>query len=156
MTALTKSRLTELLERVEAASGADRELDVLIWAQLAEDRDVRWDGNTLLGRARKPPHDECVLGTIDPGRVARNFQVGYSRPPYPSPTASLDAALALVDRVLPGWCKSAVDLRPEPCEGYVWERGHVGNIQGKAPTPALAVLVAMLRALGDGHASCPS
>jgi hypothetical protein len=62
-------------------------------------------------------------------------------------SSSLDSALALVERVRPGWCKSAVDLRPEPCEAYVWERGHVGNIQGKAATPALALLAALLRAL---------
>jgi hypothetical protein len=132
MTALTKSRLTELLERVERASGEDNDLDALIGIHLAGFKPTVRLGHELLGNERVVPAN-C-----------------------PRYTASLDAALALVDRVLPGWCKSAVDLRPEPCEGYVWERGHVGNIQGKAPTPALAVLAAMLRALGDGHASCPS
>jgi hypothetical protein len=141
MTALTKSRLTELLERVEAASGADRELDALIACHF------------VFKSLRPATAADVILNYVPrPGDIKTDM--GFlMADPY---TASLDAALALVDRVLPGWCKSAVDLRPEPCEGYVWERGHVGNIQGKAPTPALAVLAAMLRALGDGHASCPS
>lgn len=96
--------LAELLARVEAAEGPDRELDVLLHAQLSEDRKVRWQGNTLLGRSRKPPHDECILGSIDPGRVNRNFSAGHSKPEYPRLTASLDAVLALVERALgPEW-----------------------------------------------------
>jgi len=57
-------------------------------------------------------------------------------------------ALALLGRVLPGWCKSVVDLSPdEPCEAYVWQRGWTHNIKGTGITGALAILSAMLRAL---------
>ena len=96
-------KLSELIERVERASGPDRETDCLIWAEFGN-RDVRWDGNKLIARYRKPPHDECWLGTIDPGRVQRNFSAtsGF-KPPIPEFTASLDACLALVERVRPGW-----------------------------------------------------
>lgn len=61
---------------------------------------------------------------------------------------SVDAALALAERVLPGWRWSVV--RTEPCEAYVWppEQAYA-DIQAKAVTPALAICAAILRA----HAS---
>ncbi|MBP8284412.1 MAG: hypothetical protein KAX46_10970 [Chromatiaceae bacterium] len=91
---------SDLIAKLSEAKEADRELDVLIQA-FVEDREVRWDGNMMLGRHRQPPHDECVLGTIDPGRVARNFRAGYANPPVPSYTSSVDAALALIEKRLP-------------------------------------------------------
>jgi hypothetical protein len=66
---------------------------------------------------------------------------------FVSAGAWTDAALALVERVLPGWNCSAIRLHEEACEGHVWEPGHVGSIQGKAPMPALALLLALLRAV---------
>ena len=57
-------------------------------------------------------------------------------------------ALALLACVLPGWCKSVVDLSPdELCEAYVWQRGWTHNIKGTGITGALAILSAMLRAM---------
>ena len=94
------SDIAGLRKRVEAATGADREIDVLLFAELIDNRDVRTNENNMfLGRNRKPPHDECVLGYIDPGKHARNFYT--ARNDIPLLTASLDASLALVEKVKP-------------------------------------------------------
>lgn len=137
---MSKSALLELAERVEKASEPDRELDVLILAEI-ENRDVRWDGNLLLGRHRLPPHDECRLGSIDPGKLARNFSVAWSSPECPPYTSSLDAAMTLV---------------PEGCD---WIIGNVNGHMGGTPyacvgsekehfgeTPVLSLVLACLRA----------
>lgn len=133
------SDLSDLIERVAAATGENDELDCRIVATLLSDKPVTFERSKINGAwcayvedfKGRPRLWDC------PSPIRQNRAV----------TASVDAALALVERVMPGWCKSVVDLRPELCEGYVWERGHVGNIQGKAPTPALAIVLAMLRAL---------
>lgn len=87
--------LLELAERCEKSDGTDRELDVLIKSEI-DGYDVRWDGNLLLAKSRRPPRDEYRLGSIDPGVKARNFSVAWSMPDFPRYTASLDAALTLV------------------------------------------------------------
>jgi hypothetical protein len=102
----------------------------------------------MLGRSRAAPHDECVLGSIDPGRVARNFNAGYSNPPFPAFTASIDCALSLVERVLPGW---EIELTSEHRDDAVIWRMKLGDplrgMDGESPVPAIAVLQAMVRAL---------
>jgi len=90
--------LSDLKRRLDEATSGSRELDVLIWAEF-DGRDVRVEKNTLIAKARRAPHDECVLGWIDPGKVARNFTVEFSRPPFPHLTTSVDAALALAERL---------------------------------------------------------
>ena len=95
--------LEELLAKLEKADGPDRELDAYIWAW-QDDREVvrsQYDTNMFLGRSRKPPHDECVLGTIDPGKTGQNFSEGFHRPPIPAYTSSIDAAVALCEHVYP-------------------------------------------------------
>ena len=78
------------------------------------------------------------------------FWADVGAPPYRflKAGAYTDCALALLARVLPGWCKSIVDLSPdELCEAYVWQRGWTHNIKGTGATGALAILSAMLRAM---------
>lgn len=140
----------DLLERVRAATGPDRELDARIYA-LADDRDIReaigpdgpWRGlKMLLGRSRRPPHDECVLAIWhrNSGEVSAQGAPHY--------TASLDAALALVERVLPDWAWSIGNLSTGG-QAYLMRKG--GSMaEGKAATPPLAVLAALLVALGAG------
>lgn len=154
--------LQSLLTRAQQATGADRELDVLLHAVLVEDRAIRWSGNLLLGRANNPPHDECVLGSIDPGVSARNFSSGYSKPTWPDYTASVDAALGLVERVLPGWVVNlttgdptrvqrevrlpSVTLVPHILNDAGWKLGAEARRPQLAPTPALALICALLTA----------
>lgn len=99
--------LPDLLARVRAASGPDRELDAAIMSAFY---------------ASTPPYE-------------------FFR--------SVDAALALIERVLPGYRKSVVDLRPDPCEAYAWLPGWTHNIKGDGATPALALVAALLAAVID-------
>ena len=72
--------------------------------------------------------------------------VFYGRAPEPF-TASLDAALALAERVLPGsdWnvCHEEGELK-----AHLWPRGtYIGGHEGVAQTPALALVAAILKAM---------
>jgi hypothetical protein len=124
----------ELLARVEAATGPDRELDTAIAIAL---------------RIGAEGYPKFPLGSFKAGYVQADmgrdgWSVGWHIQPL---TASLDAALALVERVLPGWWWM---LRSG--DGYdavltpTW-RSQDGVV-GEHKTPALALLSAMLRALG--------
>lgn len=114
--------LPDLLRRVEAAKGADRELHYLIWG-------------ALQGVRQSVPAD---LGFYRGSLRYPDWEVGG-----PSVTASLDAALALCERTLPGWeWARGMDGEMVLFKGY-WTDRHVG----RAKTPALALLSALLRAL---------
>src|SRR5262245_50781771 len=77
--------LSELLERVRKAKGPDRELDKALWRHLIFDAELD-----------KPGHDWMA-------------QVGKTTPAY---TASIDSALALVERLLPqGFLERLSDRR---------------------------------------------
>lgn len=125
MTALSHTAsvkvLEDLLGRLEAAEGADRELDLAL---------------TLLGFP-DTTEDDWLKDELERRAFGNQWKV----------TASIDASMALVERVLPGWNCSSVNLAPDPCEGYVWMRGQIGNTQGKAKTPALALLCALAKVL---------
>ena len=125
-----------LVERIEAATGLDRELDAAIAAALRIGTEHDW--------ARNYPKWE---GRSD-GRVhLEKHGPSFAAPTY---TASIDAAMTLVPE---GW---SVDLSlPGPFDGMPYaklmslERNPYGlgeSIKGKAPTPALAICAAALRA----------
>lgn len=128
--AANPAALRDLLRRVESATGADalldRQLAITLGAYTFEKR----------GRDRRAwfyPADKEWFYRRD---IA---------PPY---TASLDAALALVERVLPGW---GFYLRRDKdgcgCGLVHPEFPRVTPGHQEAPTPALALLAALLRAL---------
>jgi len=121
--------VTTLLSRVRAATGADRELDEQIAIQIAGFKPTLRLGDPMLGNERTVPQ--------------------YS-PPY---TASLDAALALVEKVRPEahWIVQTTDWR----EAKKYSAEIVLNpakpfICYDAPTPALALLAALLTSLEEG------
>jgi hypothetical protein len=124
--------VAELLERVKAATGPDREID----------RD-------LVERF----YSEAVRPEWRSGDGWFHPDFGKVRPADPY-TASLDAALALVERVLPGWAWSVGNLR-NGAQCYLMDRpGGVLHEPGLAATPPLAVLRALLAALLSAPASC--
>jgi hypothetical protein len=121
--------LASLLESVEAAEGPDREIDSLLWYRLVFDPELAKPG---YGWVKTPG-------------------IGYSAPAF---TASFDQALALYERVLAGWTIAHVGQRDDKSwcaelrEGYQTSYGRVAISETRHKTPALALIEAMLEALG--------
>ena len=148
------SELQSLLERVEKATGPDREIDCVLRAVL-DGYTVREESNQIIARCNAKPHDEYMIGAIDPGREQRNFTEWRCQTwEAPHATSSLDAVLALVEEKLPGadWMLNSgktrpneprygagINFRPTPDGAFV----HVAESE-HAP---LALLAALLRAL---------
>lgn len=134
--------LTHLLSRVEGARGPDRELDALICAAL---RDIAGPADCEYVRAWSGPwvaQAGLVILQEDSGHNGPNFRPEKY-------TASLDAALALVERVLPGWTMACDATAPEL--GIDWELFEPGpdgsRIVGTHEKHPLALLAALLKAL---------
>jgi len=132
-TPATPATLRELLERVKSATGADRETDVVVWLALTP------------GATRETRHVNHwkTPYVIDETRDATGRLVVI-----PEYTASLDAALALVERALPGvhWSVTNAAIKPR---ASVWVPSPLrayGLRHQSAATPALALLAAMLEA----------
>jgi len=134
------SSLTELRERVERATGPDRELDIEIAGALFE-----------LSRLTKKLQRSLGFrpGSVEPQIIIRDRFAGADTEPIPYYTASIDAALALVERKLPGaeydittlYGVAHVDL-PLNYSDQSSECGR--RADGSVP---LAILTALLRAL---------
>ncbi|MGQ3213818.1 MAG: hypothetical protein ACT6U0_18750 [Shinella sp.] len=141
--------LTSLIERLEKAEAPDRELDEEIWLA------------AIPGASRKNlladhPDEKPLWEYHD---IERNtcFRGGI----IPSYTSSIDAAVSLAERVLPGWGWSVESkthhimacLNPEFGEP-VGKHPHwaaISNLSSRtfedAATPAMALLLATLRSL---------
>ncbi|HEV7352545.1 MAG TPA: hypothetical protein VGN74_05390 [Brevundimonas sp.] len=126
-----------LIERIEAAEVGSRELDGAVWFALFEP-DVN-HGALHVEQTEEGPREAltCELGS----KWADD--VGHY-------TTSIDAAVGLAERVLPGWVITleiagsgqAYLYHPDPC-------GPTIKTLGK--TPALALVAAILRAKeGEG------
>lgn len=119
------AHLVNLIERLEKAIGPDRELD---W-RIAEKFDIpeRWPTSALW-----PP-------------FMPKSKYDKSIPAY---SASIDAAVALVERVLPGWTWT---LDSGSSTATLWEQDsapeHLHQVRGA--TPSLALCLAILRAKED-------
>lgn len=123
--------LLALAAKVEACTGADRELDALIFGAF----DPRYEKSKHFGAAAM--------------QIVGNAGLTRSTPTY---TASLDAAMTLVPE---GWQYCLLNCggvdQKSPTEGrgtaVLWPVGHISD--GKpveASTPALALVSAALRA----------
>jgi hypothetical protein len=129
-------RLVELAERVEKASGPDRELEYRIWCAI---QGAAFQSLTIRG-----DHEYFSCG-LEPLKFPDWAVPGHF-------TASLDAAVSLCERVLPafGW-QITQDV------GLYWASvsHHNGpfhkDTKAQAKTPALALLSATLRALTKGQ-----
>jgi hypothetical protein len=142
------SQLEELLERVRAAKDADQSLD----ADICVDLQYGGGGSEGAVNVRTDPDWEGEL----------LFEIGTEDcvNPIPPITASIDAALALVERVLPGWAWMVQKIEGVPtrgalrdCEADLWIPS--AKTQGlkrerarsDGATHALAILAALLSAL---------
>lgn len=149
-----------LIERLEKATGPDRELDAAICIGL-QYGGANSEGATNVRTDPEWGDDNDLL-----------FEIGTEEccNPIPCLTASVDAALALCERMLPGWrwgiashsIKDGVYSegpyigKPKHVDGF---RAHVTKPSPLRPmphiadarTPALAILLALLRSLNQGE-----
>lgn len=137
----------ELVARLEAAEAGSRELDGAVWYAVFEP-DVE-HGSLHVEQTEQGPREvlTCELGSKWADDVG----------PY---TTSLDAALALAERVLPGWSwtlHSPRDPVAPTDNGRPWfsiqnradlPRPNEGRFSGVGATPALCVCISILRATG--------
>lgn len=136
----------EILSRLKVATGPDRELDTRIWCASFPDE------KTLLFPGRIRPSEPPIWGTLrdislegwsDWEGLAMHVRAEHL-------TGSLDAAIALVERMLPGWAWTA-ERHFEEASSLIcarWEPGvRERSFRAYAPTPPLAVLIALFMAL---------
>jgi hypothetical protein len=130
------SRLTELLAKVEAATGPGRELDAAIFQAI---------------------DPECPAGAVhmadpshDPGDLTMGHYGAYTFTSAPEFTASIDAALALVERALgKEWCWQVKSAIQHQCILWTLETDWDDRTPptGYATTAPVAILAALLKAL---------
>ncbi len=133
--------MTSLLQRVEQATGPDRELDaaIIAWLNNAEVR--RYPPADDFG-----PRDRWQFWSLD----GAHFLGSEAKFPVPPLTASVDAALALVERVKPGsevlmGLRQTAATQPWARVGPWWASDAIGA------TLPLAILAALLRSLEPGN-----
>ena len=138
MTDEQRAKLLELADRVEKATGADRELDGLVFAHMNPDKRV------IIGQ--KPgrfPQDPIYGGPLDIIWID-GFADVLGAPRY---TASLDAAMSLVPSGMlwsVEWAGHQTRDRIASCT--IW-KPHMPTSIAVAATPALALTAASLRAI---------
>jgi hypothetical protein len=135
--------LSDLLERVEGAKGPDRSIDREVM-RLSYVEDTRYIG-CRCDPSCCPNSAHLDHVWVDPttDRWKTTARDGFEF------TASLDAALALVERLLPGCGYTITNEHPVERQGPAAWVAIPGSPGGHATgaTPALALLAAMLKAL---------
>lgn len=145
--------LADLIARVKGLTGPDREVDKLV-------EDTLWP-NTHFLPFNPNPNDWLVeIGEkwVETVRYPRGVMTNKDR--YVSRyTASIDAVVALIERELPGWAWSlhswavaAICEEWKPAKHTPFEKW---KPEPKAATPALALLLAFLRALEASRTTAP-
>lgn len=137
--------LTSLIERLETAEGPDREIDRLIHFHVESpwlaEKCVKW-----VPAAFEGPNDFLWWSAE---RQAAGKQ-GY-HDEWESYTNSVDAALAFVHDNLPGWTIASIGQDDRKGWHAEMRKGHATSYStvelAGAPTPALALVLATLRAL---------
>lgn len=140
------SKRAELIERLEAGSGADRELDadisIALHALPVDAPDWLRNNFTRLGRLHDgSPGQICVIH--DNGLPGANWASAKL-------TSSLDACLALQNAVLPGWIRREVSWDSIAFWG-VWlddnQCPYTNETYGSHKSECRAWLIAILRAV---------
>ncbi len=147
--------LRDLERKLNAATGPDRELDCHIWAHFNGYSVEELDNGLIIGTNIKPPHETIRFGFIDPGIHRRNFSIEpLSEKNTPLFTASLDACIALCSEVLPGHALSigtmGFDPKPDKPWAIIWDP-YARQTNTSGPTPALALLIAIVKVLLSQH-----
>jgi hypothetical protein len=138
--------ITSLIEKLEGAGGPSLVLDGEIWCAVNGYTFVMWDGAG------------CVYRRATDGGISHE-QASRIRPF----SASLDAALALAERVLPGWwwtagrCGLTCHASVGPDSKFIGEpdlskfdSGFHADVPNPS-TPAIALCIAILRAQSEAR-----
>jgi hypothetical protein len=137
---------SEILARLETATGPDREIDCMIGHAI----DFKVEGMSFRQYADRRKQDWATIAEIcAPGLGA--VLVRY----LPTYTASLDAVVALIESELPGWWWQVRSLAGGKFTAAAAESPRPER-QGKGSfglTPPLALLTAAIRALADKEAA---
>ena len=146
--------MQELIARLEAAEAGCRELDAEIWASLRPEK-IKITG------IAQPYGDNSgatqVLFTLPPKRTELATQKRGDFQHADPVTTSLDAAIALAERVLPG-CGWSVSMD----DRMGWYQSDIGKdhylfagepSRSLARTPALALCIAILKAIQHARSS---
>lgn len=96
---------------------------------------------------------ERLAGLTGPDRdvdrlIQRRDPYWSGRVGVPAYTRSLDAAVALVPRLKPGWVWTISDHDEHGPNAFVYSREEKAPVGALAATPAIALLIALLRAHG--------
>jgi len=147
------SQYTGIIERLEKATGPDRELDCdIAFATNAYDFKLSHGfENCHIERGNSRNDEGVEVIVADKGKL-------HYWEPYNRYTSSLDAAISLFEIMLPDWHRALVNYRSH--DGVVevaeigpnrWaDRGECAppdNIIAEGKTPSIALLIAMFRAL---------
>lgn len=133
------TRYADIIERLTEATGPDRELDaaIIVAATPAEGQ-----GDDLITLRRTSESDECAPGTY--WRVS--FSGKSLRTSYPY-TASIDAAVALVERLLPGCHRRSQNWNYPPSYAVSIGPSYVDSSYARHACEPIAILLALFRAL---------
>lgn len=141
----------EIIERLEKLTGPDRELDRAIMAIA-----YLWERRHIGAACWDDGHDTCCPGGkhiddvwVDPttDKWVTNARDGFNF------TASLDAAVALVEKMLPGWgFYLRSDKEGHGCGLVYPDAFRVTPCHCRGATPPIAMLLALFRALQDEEA----
>jgi len=147
--------MTDLITRLQQAEGPDGELDAEVYVSL-------FGGEVRAEHYRKGLAGEEfeMLTGVSPVKT----EDGWLHRKAPSCTASIDAALALIGEVLPGWgIKMALPSRIDEVEPpglvrptvfVIWAGGKWDekrpSATGTHKSPAIALLIALLTAIKQG------
>lgn len=138
------TRLRSLLERCEKASGPDRELDADLAVAMGHfDYRLRYGlEDCRIVRGRIIDANQVEVGVVGKGGLLFIDDL-------PKFTASLDAAVALIEKALPGWDWRGQSMGSDGCFAEVWWHGWRDDtvIHAEAKSPTLALLSALLKAL---------
>ena len=129
---MADNELAVLADRVEGLTGPDREVDVLIFQAIGAPAPFQF-ANKLIALEFNDIEQAYFASVTD------DMRVRYSPPAY---TASLDAAMALID----GDTFFHISRFSDGAEAHVYPNRYVGDdYMAAAASPALALTVAALR-----------
>lgn len=146
---------TELIAALEAAEGPSRELDAAIrFCTVGDMYRCNFEEGGVCGNCEEPPGCGKWLGLQDERRsYPRDWRDDERLPHY---TESIDAALLFTPEWMNDYGFEIWKLSKNDKRGPIWAvdvgAGQYSNwIQTFAPTPAIALCIANLRALGEAN-----